>query len=234
VKPVAVIQHVANDGPQLLATWLKQQGIPLQVFRMFQGDRLPSDIGAHSGLCILGGPMSANDPLPYFDDLIHLVRIATRLDVPVIGHCLGGQLLSRAMGGTVQAAENIEIGWSELELTHPAATDWLGSLAPLRLFQWHSESFSIPPGAVQILRGKHCANQAFVMGDKHLGMQFHCEVDAAKVRDWLIVDAAEMQRCTSPAVGNTERILRTLDTDIAHSQRIASKLYSQWAVGLKS
>jgi len=233
VKSVAVIQHVANDGPGYFAVWLQQHGIPLQVFQMYSGDCLPADISDYSGLCILGGPMSANDPLPYFDKLLHLVQDATRLDIPVIGHCLGGQLMSRALGGTVQVSENVEIGWSDLEVTHSVASDWLSPLEPLRLFQWHSESFSVPPGAIKILSGKHCANQAFVFGEKHLGMQFHCEVDAAKVQDWLLAGAQEIQSCASPAVGNIDDILRSLDEDIAHSQHIASQLYSRWALALK-
>jgi GMP synthase-like glutamine amidotransferase len=234
VKSVAVIQHVANDGPSYFATWLKQRGVPLQVFHMYCGDSLPADINAHSGLCILGGPMSANDPVPYFDKLRQMVRDAIQLDVPVIGHCLGGQLMSRALGGTVQASDNVEIGWGDLQTTHPAASEWIGSLTPLRLFQWHSESFTIPPGATQILRGQHCVNQAFVLGGRHLGMQFHCEVDAVKVQEWLLAGAVEMQHSTSPAVGDAQAILRTLDKDIAHSQHIASRLYSRWAIALKN
>ncbi|MDE2417736.1 MAG: type 1 glutamine amidotransferase [Burkholderiales bacterium] len=177
--------------------------------------------------------MSANDPVPYFGNLLQLVRNATQLDVPVIGHCLGGQLMSRALGGTVQASENMEIGWSDLEAVSPEAAQWLGTSEPVRLFQWHAESFSIPPGATHLLRGQHCRNQAYVLGGRHLGMQFHCEVDAPKVREWLIAGAGEIHSCASPGVGQVETILCSLDLDLAHSQRIASHLYRRWASGLK-
>lgn len=233
MKPIAIIQHVGNDGPSFFATWLQQRSLPFTVYRMHDGYQLPVSVQALAGLCILGGPMSANDDLPYFAELFALVREAIAKDVPVIGHCLGGQIMARALGATVQASENVEIGWSTLEAVHPAAQDWFGQATPLQLFQWHTESFSIPPGAMQLLRGAHCANQAYLVQGKHLGMQFHCEVDEPKVRDWLTEGAEEMQRHgTSLGVQRTDAILETLAKDIAHSQRIASHIYSRWAQAL--
>jgi GMP synthase-like glutamine amidotransferase len=233
MKSIAIIQHIGNDGPSFFATWLQQQGIAFKTFLMHEGVSLPTDISAHSGLCILGGPMSANDPLPYFPRLLEQVRQAVALDVPVIGHCLGGQIMSRALGGTVQASENTEIGWALLQATHPIAAEWFGSAETLPLFQWHGESFSIPPGATQLLRGTHCANQAYLVGNKHLGMQFHCEVDEEKVRDWLVEGAEEMDRCESPGVQQAQDILKSLHQDLVQSQAIASHIYSRWAQGLR-
>lgn len=232
MKPIAIIQHDPHDGPSYFATWLAAQGIPFDVLRMFEGAALPARITDHSGLCILGGPMSANDALPYFDPLLAQVREAMAQSIPVIGHCLGGQLLSRALGGTVQASENAEIGWSRLEPMHPDAADWFGDSSPLQLFQWHGESFSIPPGATQVLRGIHCKNQAYVVDGLHLGMQFHCEVDDAKVRDWLDIGADELRTCVSPGAQQAADILKTLETDLVHSQRVASHIYARWARGL--
>jgi len=233
VKSIAIIQHAGNDGPGFFATWLQQHDLPFSLHRMHDGHQLPASVQPLAGLCILGGPMSANDDLPYFPALISLVHEAIAKGVPVIGHCLGGQIMARALGGTVQASDNVEIGWSTLEAVHPAARDWFGSAAPLQLFQWHAESFGIPPGALQLLRGAHCANQAYLVHGKHLGMQFHCEVDALKVRDWLAEGAEEMrQHGASPGVQRAEAILETLAEDIAHSQQIASHIYSCWAQAL--
>lgn len=233
MKSVAIIQHVANDGPSFFATWLQQQSIPLQIYRMFAGDALPEHLDQHSGLCVLGGPMSANDPLPYFAPLLAHIREAVALDIAVIGHCLGGQLMARALGGSVQAAQHTEIGWSNLEVVHARGVDWFGPATHLPLFQWHGESFSIPPGALPLVRGVHCANQAYLWGEKHLGMQFHCEVDEAKVRDWLEAGAAEIGASTSPGVQSVETILSTLEKDLAVSQAIASHIYTRWAQGLR-
>ena len=103
MRPVAIVQHDPFDGPAYFATWLAQQGLGFELWRMFEGQRLPEDLVGYSGLCLLGGPMSANDTLAYYPQLFALVRQAVQKNIPVIGHCLGGQLLSRALGGTVQA-----------------------------------------------------------------------------------------------------------------------------------
>ena len=231
--PIAIVQHVANDAPGFFATWCRHNALPFTVHAMHEGDALPSRMDAHSGLCLLGGPMSANDALPYFPPLLALVREAIAKHRPVIGHCLGGQLISRALGGTVQASEHAEIGWSTLQATDAAlAQEWFGPGPGYTFFQWHGESFSIPPGARQVLRGMHCRNQAYVIGDLHLGMQFHCEVDATKVRDWIVEGHQEMQDSTSPGVQAAQDILDTLPQDIAASQALASHIYRRWAQGL--
>ncbi|MEH6461827.1 type 1 glutamine amidotransferase [Chitinimonas sp. JJ19] len=230
--PIAIIQHVPDDGPCYFATYLERAGLPYQVFRLFDGHALPARIDAHSGLCILGGPMSANDDLPYLPPLFELVRAAVQADIPVIGHCLGGQIMARALGGTVQASEHVEIGWSELETLDDAAAEWFGGAASLRLFQWHGESFSMPPGARHLVRGRYCANQAFSLGSKHLAMQFHCEVDEAKVRRWLVLGQHELASCTSPAAQQAEQILPNLAQAIVPSQQLADAIYGRWVKGL--
>ncbi len=233
MKPLAIIQHDPHDGPAFFATWLTGQGLAFQVHRMFEGATLPARASDCSGLCLLGGPMSANDALDYYPALLALVRSAVAQDIPVIGHCLGGQLLSRALGGSVTAAEHTEIGWSTLQPVHALAEQWFGQERPLQLFQWHSESFSLPPGAIQLLRGSHCAQQAYLLGERHLGMQFHCEVDAAKVREWLHLGAADIAASDSPAVQDAQTLLATLESDLARSQRIASHIYARWARQLR-
>ena len=203
---------------------------------MFDGATLPARSSDHTGLCILGGAMSANDPVPYFDDLLARIREAVAEDIPVIGHCLGGQLMARALGGTVQASEHMEIGWSDLEVIHEDGALWFGADAhvgtTLPMFQWHDESFSIPVGAQWLVRGRHCAHQAFSVGSKHLAMQFHCEVDEAKVRTWLELDGAELCGNVSPGVQQAAEILPSLAEDIARSQAIASCIYARWSQGL--
>jgi GMP synthase-like glutamine amidotransferase len=232
MRPVAIIQHLEDDGPAFFGTWLAQQGIAFTVYRMHADSALPTDIHAHSGLCILGGAMSANDPLPYFPRLLTLIQQAVATDIPVIGHCLGGQLMSQALGGSVQAAEHAEIGWSELQSDTEAATPWFGAQMPLRLFQWHSESFSIPPGATRLLRGVLCANQAFVVHDRHLAMQFHCEVDAAKLLEWLADGEDAMRSMRGPGVQSVAAIRASLQQELEQSQAIAARIYQRWALGL--
>lgn len=233
--PVLIVQHDPHDGPSFFADWLTRKGIGYQVFAMHAGEALPQHMQPFSGLCVLGGPMSANDELSYYPQLMALMRQAFAQSIPVIGHCLGGQLMSRVLGGTVQAAEHAEIGWSQLQATHPLAGEWFGKATdalPLQLFQWHSESFSIPPGAIQLLRGQLCETQAFVWQQRHLAMQFHCEVDVHKLRTWFRLDAEDIQRCVSPGVQTLASLEQNLEAQVARSQRIASHIYSRWAQGL--
>ena len=231
MKPVAIFQNDRHDGPAFFATWLTREAIPFQVFALYDGAALPTGVQDFSGLCVLGGPQSANDALPYYPDLLDQLRQAVGLRIPVIGHCLGGQLLSRALGATVQAADHTEIGWSVLHPLHPHAQDWFGD-GPLQLFQWHGESFGIPAGATPLLRGDYCANQAYVVDERHLAMQFHCEVDSQKLRLWLELGAEEVRRCASPAAQDAASMLAHLNQHMARSQAIASHIYSRWAQGL--
>lgn len=233
MKPVVIVQHVANDGPSFFATWLSAQGIAFNVLEMFAGAQLPTDIRQYGGLCVLGGPMSANDDIPYFDMLRTLLRDAVRHGIPVIGHCLGGQILSQALGGTVSDAPHPEIGWSVLQPVDPQAVEWFGPGADHQLFQWHAQTFSIPPAATLLLQGTHCVHQAFAVDGIHLGMQFHCEVDRAKILSWLLEGAQEIQCATSPGVQKAEAILRNLDADLVQSQSIASTIYRRWATHLR-
>jgi GMP synthase-like glutamine amidotransferase len=105
---------------------------------------------------------------------LELIREADRQGIPVIGHCLGGQLMAKAFGGTVTPNPVKEIGWGRVAATG-AAADWLGDAAGFEAFHWHGETFSIPPGATRLLQSAHCANQAFLRGP-HLGMQCHVEM----------------------------------------------------------
>jgi GMP synthase-like glutamine amidotransferase len=233
MKPIAIAQHHADDGASYFATFMERAGLPYQVFHPYRGEALPQDISRYSGYCLLGGPMSANDDLAYLNTEIKLVLEALAAEIPVIGHCLGGQLIARALGGTVQAAENPEIGWVDLQIDE-AGSHWFGGRKQARLFQWHGESFSIPRDGRRIVSGAYCANQAFQIG-KHLAMQFHCEVEAAKVLTWLKNDRQELlSSAHSPAVQPPEALLATLEQDLAASQLVADDIYGEWIKGLKA
>ena len=177
--------------------------------------------------------MSANDDLDWIAPLLEFLRNAVRQDVPMIGHCLGGQLMSKALGGTVKASPVREIGWGEVRVAdNGVARTWLGSLPAFESFQWHGETFSIPPGATRILEGEHCANQAFAVG-KHLGMQCHVEMTAELVQSWLETGGKEIDESrNSPAVQRPEDIRRDLESRLGRLNEVAGKLYDRWSEGL--
>ena len=177
--------------------------------------------------------MSANDSLPWIAPALELMREAVRNDVPVMGHCLGAQLMSKAFGGAVRANPVREIGWGEVRVADNAvAREWLGALQAFRSFHWHGETFSIPPGATRILEGEHCANKAFALG-KHLGMQCHVEMTAEMVREWLQGGTDELRaHAASPAVQSAEEIERDLTARVASLNEVATRLYDRWTEGL--
>lgn len=233
VKPIALFRHAHSEGPGYFATWLERHSIPVQTIAIDAGDPLPRTTREYSGLVFMGGPMSVNDALPWIAPALELIRSAVRSDLPVLGHCLGGQLLSKALGGTVGPAPVKEIGWGAVRVSdNSLAHDWLGEGPGFEVFQWHGESFSLPLGATRILENVHCTNQAFVIG-RHLGLQCHIEMTEELVRRWCDLGQAEIAAAAaSPGVQQVPEIERELERRIAALNRSADRLYDRWALGL--
>ena len=131
MKPIAIFRHVAAEGPGYLAEFLDMQQIPWRLIAIDAGDAVPHSVEAYSGLVFMGGPMSVNDALPWIAPALALIRDAVAGDIPVLGHCLGGQLISKALGGTVSRNPVKEIGWGEVTVVGneaAVATRFAGSL----------------------------------------------------------------------------------------------------------
>ena len=245
MKPIAVLQHSPEAGPGYFAEWLAQRGIPMRLFRIDRSEPVPARADGFSGMCLMGGPMSVNDPLPWIGQELALIRDADVRGVPVLGHCLGGQLLARALGGTVARNPVREIGWGRLRVIDAAtAREWLGAGADEEpeFFQWHGDTFSAPPGAVNFLASDLCMHQAFVIerdGCTHLGLQFHCEMTPALVRDWasdpegLAEIAEERQQTGGPGVSDAGAMLRDVETRTQRMNALAARLYARWARSLR-
>jgi GMP synthase-like glutamine amidotransferase len=181
-----VIQHVEPEGPSVLGDVLVSAGVNLRMCRVFAGDTVPANCEGLSGLVVMGGPMSAADDVDFPTRQAELALLRQALDIrlPVLGICLGAQLLAFAAGGRVfSGAQGPEIGWGDVELTSEAADDGLlGDLpARLRVLHWHGDTFDLPPDAVGLARSAAYAQQAFRVGTRAWGLQFHLEVDAATV-----------------------------------------------------
>lgn len=234
MKPVAIFRHASSEGPGYFATFLQNNGIPRELVTVDAGAALPADVRNYSGLVFMGGPMSVNDDLPWLDPSQELIRQAVRLGVPVLGHCLGGQLMAKALGGKVGRNPVKEIGWGEVSAgDNAAAKDWLGDVARFNAFHWHGETFSLPPGAELILSSPHCENQAFVLEGKHLGMQCHVEMTEEMVREWYALGADEVAAAlASPAVQPASVALTGLAEQVRALNAISEKLYRKWAAGL--
>ena len=234
MKPVAIFRHARSEGPAYFATYLERRTIPWKLFPLDEGRAVPRDVRRFSGLAFMGGPMSVNDGhLPWIRPALELVREAVRNGVPVLGHCLGGQLVSRALGGEVIRSRVKEIGWGEVEVAdNGVAREWFGPVEAFESFHWHGETFSIPPGGTRILRNRHCANQAFAIG-RHLGMQCHVEMTEELVRLWCKGGADEIEESkASPAVQTPVKIQKNLAERVAALHKIADRIYDRWTEGL--
>jgi GMP synthase-like glutamine amidotransferase len=232
VKPVLVLQHIDRGGPGLFAEFLEEQGIPWALRRPDRGDPLPRDLDAYSGLCLCGGTQSVNDRDAWIREEIGLTREAARQGRPVIGHCLGGQIISRALGGEVTRSPAEEFGWQPLRRSRSAAAaHWLGGLSSsLTAMQWHNECFSLPPGAEPLLEGDVCPLQAFAAGPL-LAMQFHVELTEELIRHWA-VDLAHLAPPPGRGVQTPDAVLEELPANFPVSRALARQLYARWIEAL--
>ncbi len=228
--PVKIVSHVAHEGPGYLAEFLDRKGIAHELVCVECGDPVPEEIEGASGLVFMGGPMSVNDPLPWIAQETALIRRAVEADVPVLGHCLGGQLMAKALGAEVSRNPVPEIGWMPVEtVASDIARSWLGALPPsFQVYQWHGETFELPEGATHLLRSPHCANQAFVLG-KHLALQCHVEMTPGMVEEWIERGGT---LTASPTVQSGDEMLRDVERRTAELARVADVLYERWIQGL--
>jgi GMP synthase-like glutamine amidotransferase len=232
--PVVIFRHWPTEGPGYFATYLDSAGIPWRLIALDEGETVPTRAGDFSGVVLMGGPMSVNDGLPWIAPVLDLIRSAVAADVPVLGHCLGGQLMAKALGGSVGRNRVKEIGWGEVEVAdNSEARRWFGpDLERFEAFHWHGETFTIPPGAVRIMGNRICENQGFVLG-RHLAMQCHVEMTGDLITSWCESGAGEIAASTSPAVQKPDQILSGMDARIASLRAVAMRLYDQWTRNVK-
>jgi GMP synthase-like glutamine amidotransferase len=233
MRPVAVFRHSSTEGPGYLSEFLDELAIPWRLIRIDAGDAVPQDTNAFSGLVFMGGPMSVNDDLPWMLPALTLIRDAVTHGIPVLGHCLGGQLMAKALGGSVTRNPVREIGWGHVQVTdNVAARTWFGSIHSFDAFHWHGETFSLPPGAVHLLSSLHCANQAFALG-KHLGMQCHVEMTAQMICNWCEIGEGEITaNAGNPAVQPAEEMQAQMMGKLPQLHSVARRLYQRWIAGL--
>jgi GMP synthase (glutamine-hydrolysing) len=234
MKPVLILQHLSADDPAYFGNWLQRQGVPFEVRNTEAGQDFPPDLSDHAALAVLGGEMSANDPLPSLRRAEGLIREAMAGGKPVIGHCLGGQLMARALGVRVVDSPAPEVGWQPLQVdSGEAARRWFGPVTQATVFQWHYESFELPPGAEWLARSDACPHQAYAIGP-HLGLQFHIEVDVRKVTRWSLEDGPRWQQAARqhPTVQDADTLRAGLQTELAAHQALADRLYAQWLQGV--
>ena len=233
-KSVTIFRFIAHEGAGYLGDFLTAHNITWQLVKVDEGEPIPSSIVAQSGMVLMGGPMSVNDDLPWIAPIFDLIREAIKHDIPVLGHCLGGQLMSKALGGVITQNAVKEIGWGEVIVSkNEIAKNWFGSIETFNAFHWHGETFSLPQGATHVLASPYCQNQAWSIG-KHLALQTHIEMTAEMVQKWCEEGADELQESASSiAVQQSDIMQQELLLHVFFLQKVAKQVYSQWVQGLK-
>lgn len=231
MKEVAIFRHAAHEGPGYFADFLDRKRIPHRLVRIDCDDPVPESLDGISGLVFMGGPMSVNDPLPWIPKITRLIQQAIAADVPVLGHCLGGQLMAKALGSPITRNPVKEIGWLPVRvLDNAEARAWFADLPrDLTVYHWHGETFAIPAGATPILESDDCPNQAFALG-KHLALQCHVEMTPRLITDWVAEADGELKPARTVQSG--DEMLRDAERRTRELHRVADVLYQRWVQGL--
>jgi GMP synthase (glutamine-hydrolysing) len=230
MKPVAIFQHDKTQRPGYLLDFLQQRGIATRLFSPMEGDSVPHRAEAFSGLAFLGSNCSVNDPLPWIAREKALMQDALVHDVPILGHCFGGQLLASTLGAQVTRNATPCIGWAKLRVT-PNSRRWFDGASEVTAFNWHYETFAIPRGAQRTLFGMHCLNKGFEIG-RHLAFQCHLEVTEEIVREWCAEGGTELITHPCDAVQQEGQILLGLTEKLAALHKVAHSVYVHWLAGL--
>ncbi|AYR23163.1 type 1 glutamine amidotransferase [Herbaspirillum rubrisubalbicans] len=226
MRPIAIFQHEATQGPGVLLEHLQQHALPYRLYHSAAQDDVPRDASQFAGIVILGSDHSVNDALPWIAAEKSLLEDALARDVPVLGHCFGAQLLARAMGAKVTRNICPNIGWGQVWITPPAQQRMrLPRLA--WLFNWHYDTFEIPTGAIRTMYGSHCLNKGFLRG-RQWGFQGHMEVTEESIRRWCASGREELLRADGPAAQSEAQILAGLHERVAALRLIAEQTYGAW------
>lgn len=185
---ILVVENVSGTDIGRMAKSFHERGVDLDILQAFEGTPIPERPEEHDALIVLGGPQDALDDAnhPYYPALLELMRRFDAEERPVLGICLGSQLLARAHGGENLLARELEFGYARLSPTEAGHKDAVMSLVDpdLPIFQWHSDTFTLPPGAELLVTGSLFENQGYRVGKVSYGAQFHFEVDRTLAERW--------------------------------------------------
>ena len=228
---IAILQNNSDDGPAYLGRWLTEQAVDFDVFNFDAGESPPTTLDSYTGLALLGGSMSVNDDLPSLRQSEALIRTARDTGKPVIGHCLGGQLIASALGARVSVADSPEIGWTKIKLSEDfEARGWFGDFTGTErdALQWHYDAFSLPEGATLVACNDVCAAQSFSI-HRMLAMQFHLEIDRNKLASWARNGKEELTALIGlPHVQQARTIAAEIPKRMAASHALADRIYEQF------
>ena len=232
MKPVLALRHVPHEDLGTLADAFRQAGVVYQLVDLFR--EVPRHFHPEqlAGLVVMGGPMNVDetDRYPFLAAEIAWIQAAVQHDVPVLGICLGSQLVAKALGSKVYPNGLKEIGWYPLDVLPAAIDDALfGGCPPnMTVFQWHGDTFDLPPGAVQLARSPLCAQQAFRFGRAAYGLQFHLEMTGPMIEDWLCESGGCAEIAGLPYIDPAE-IRRRTPGELPTLNQHARRMFAEFA-----
>lgn len=222
-------QHVDFEGLGLIEDWAKERGHQLSATKFYE-DYTITDINSYDALVIMGGPMSVHDGsvYPWLKEEKRHISQAIQTGKPVLGVCLGAQLIADVLGAKVTNAPVKEIGWFPIAWSDAAMGDKIisGLNPAMNVFHWHGEQFEIPKGAIHLASSKACFNQAFLYNEKVLGLQFHLEMNEAAI-DKIIANCGSEIATPSPTIQSAE-IIKEKIASIAACERALFRLLDNW------
>jgi GMP synthase (glutamine-hydrolysing) len=232
MKKLLVLQHVAHELLGTLNPLLKRSGFRIRYVNFARHPDAQPSLDGYDGLVILGGPMSVNDAdrLAHLSTELGLIEEAMKRNLPVLGICLGAQLIAKTLGAKVYPNREKEIGWYDVSPTHHAENDPLlmAFQTTEKIFQWHGETFDIPRTGLHLAFSSLCANQAFRYGANVYGFQFHLEVDEGMIHRWLRVDENRNEiAALGPAI-DPQRIHRETPAHIARLHRLSDQVFGEF------
>ncbi len=196
MSTVLVLQHNECEGLGTIADALQGEKIAARHIKTYQGQPVPEEMGEAAGLIIMGGPMGVYEEqrYPFLREEMRLIEDSLRQDRPVLGVCLGSQLLASALGAVVTKGRRKEIGWAPVRLSDTALTDrlWSGLEQSFVAYHWHGDVFDLPPDSVPLASSDLTACQAFRHGRTAYGFLFHMEVTGEIVRNMVAAFADEL------------------------------------------
>lgn len=228
MSKIIIFRYEKTGGPGYFGQFLDKNDIEYQVVKVDQNEPVPDSIDGAAAFVFMGGVMSANDELNWIPQTLRLIGEAQHCDIPMLGHCLGGQLISRALGGTVSKNPVPEIGWLPVDVVNSEqAPKWCRALPPeINVFHWHKETFSIPRNAKRVFKGATCPNQGFQL-DKTLALQFHLEILPEIVTDWAM-RFLDQSHIPSTSIQSRREMLDKVVEKSESSMKAAEQVYSFW------
>ncbi|MDX1964293.1 MAG: type 1 glutamine amidotransferase [Pirellulales bacterium] len=245
LPPVLILRHVTGEPIGQTADALAAAGLTTELWDMAACQQRTFHPPHWAGLVAIGGPMNVDqvEQYPFLAQEIHWLREAVRAKVPVLGLCLGAQLLAKALGARVGAAPAVEVGWHRVEFTAAGQQDPLLSdiPGPATVLQWHGDTFELPAGAVLLAAGaeflaagtengasgRQCTHQAFRFGELAWGIQFHAEIGAEQIELWAKTPYDPHDRC-APGPELRDQILSALPRELPGAQIIGRKILGRF------